>query len=425
MEKKFLTRLNMVKHRNNYILFIKKLTFLFILFSPFFFKLFSIPLILVSLFLMVIYSLNLKLNINSRVKQLFILILFYNCILVSISLLNIDLPQIKTGIYSDPIIPEYINLKQFFYGLFYNNVLFIFLLMYYFFLRNVKQYYYIEKTIFYFSLLNVIFSIIEIFFPQLHHFLMSKAGYKNINYFFIIRPVSIVLNSYINAFFSSFFTFWSMYYWINLRKKIYLILFFLGILATILAGARFSILLLILSLVFYFILLKKIKFISYLIYILFVLVVILIIFSYLNKNYFTLLISIIKISDPSGSANLHKLLMLKTLKICFNHPLGIGIGKADFGALNTIPSFAYNSESFLLTILLQGGIISLFIYIVINIFLIYQLNKIKAYHLISFSIAVLIISLINIQILQSITMTSVIAFIYLPALLKEYYNAIK
>lgn len=403
----------------NYEIFFKILTFLLFLFSVLLFKLFSFPSIVVSIFLMAVYILikSLDVKVNHFTEKIIILVLLYDCLLLVVSLVDLVFQEMGVLSYRN-LLPEYLSLKQFFGGFIYNNFLFIFLLIHYFFVKDIRSYYFLEKTIYYFSGLNVVVSIIEIFIIPLHEFLSVKAGYNDVNFSFIIRPVSIGLNVYFNSFFSAFFAFWSIYYWINEKRNFYLILYLLGLAGTLIAGSRFAIILLIISSIVYLIIERRKL---YLVYIILAFLLILLIITYLNEDYLELLLSIITHKDKAGSANLHKEIFLDTLEIFYSYPLGIGIGKADFGALNMSPSLYYNSESFILSLLLQGGVFSFVVYITINGFLIYKLNKIKAYHLMSFSIGVLISSFFNIQILQSITTTFVIAFIYLPALYGGYY----
>lgn len=404
------------------MIYFKELIFLLFLLSPFLYKFLKFPTILIPLYLILIYLIsNLRLlKINNTVKQLFILVLFYNISLLLVSLSNINLPEIQNGSF---IIPNYISIKQIFSGLLYNNSLFIFLLLFYFFIRDPKTYNSLEKIIYYFSGVDLVVSFIELLDPKLHYFLMLHSGYRNINFSFIPHPVSIVLNSYYNSFFVTFFASWSLYYWLKLNSKIYLIFFFLGLIGIIIAGERFAIILIFIFTSTYLFTITRLKnaiknFAIIAMIIAFIISISAILYFFFKENYFIIFVSFFSQSDPSGSAQLHKILLFITLKIFSNYPLGIGIGKADFGAMNSIP-MAFDNESFILTILLQGGLFSLFLYLIIHYFLMYKLVKVKAYNSLSFSIAVLISSIVNIQILQSITTTMVIAFIYLPSLIRR------
>jgi hypothetical protein len=394
--------------------------FFSIFLSPLFFKIFNIPLIMLGFFIAIIILLNKKIKLKNQnlIIPLFILIALYNCIVMLISLININKSSIKTGIPSDPIIPEYISIKQIILGLIYNNILFIFIFLFYFLVKNKRLWLQGEKIIYYLSIINSLFLIIELLIPNLHHKMLYIAGYENINYFFVPRPISLVLNSYVTAFISSFFSFWSFYYYIETKRKKFFLMFILGIIITILTGARFSIILLFISLILYNLFTKRYIFLLNLAILIFISTFII---NYINPSYLDLLISIVKVSDSVGSADLHKILFLKTIEIIFNNPLGIGIGRADFGALNTIPNLAYDSESFLLTVLLQGGIISFVVYMLIHFIFIRTFLKKKLYHIASFTISILLVSLINIQILQSITMTSIIGFLYTRALIEEEF----
>lgn len=394
----------------------KSLIFLFIFLNPLLYKLFRFPSILISLILILVYLLkNTKQKISDKkFTQIFIsILLFYNSILLMVSLANVNISSNNNYIY----IPEYTTIKQIFLGLIYNNIVFIFLILYLLLIKDIETYNRIEKFIFYFSGFSTIFNFIEVFYEPLHLFLVYKAGYEP-NYFFVKRPVSILLNAYYNGFFSAFFTFLSIHYWVKTRNIIYIFLFSIGSIATILVSVRFSIIMLLLTLLIYILFNKsKILIITLFIY---MIVIVILIFAFLNKDYIILLTSIITTSDTVGSADLHKYLFIEGLKAYVEHPLGIGIGKMDFGALNTIE--ASHTESYLLTILLQGGFVSFIIFLLIHMLLIYKLKKYKFYHWFSFSIAILITSAINIQVLQSITTASIVAFIYLPSLVRGYHE---
>ena len=409
--------------------YIVYLFILSILLSPLFFKFINLPLNILFIPLLLIfftyfYSQKKEIYVPKIFLKFIFFVIVYDLSLTISILLGINISDIPTKLYFEPSIPEYYKSKQIILGFIYNNLIFIYIILFFFLLQKKHSNPFplldnIIKIIYIFALINSLFNFIEILIPPLHQTLMLVAGYENINYFFVPRPVSLVLNSYINSFFCAFFSFWSFYYFYRSKNIEYFILFIIGFFSTFIVGARYGLILLLLSIFIYLTILRKVK---YIFIIVLIIILPLSIFLNIRSSYLELIFSLITLSDNSGSANIHKELMFTSIEIIINHFFGVGIGKTDFGALNVIPSKTYNPESYLLSLFIGGGVFSFFTYLLIHFLLLYKLYKNKNFHILSFNLSIILVSAINIQILQSVTVTAIIGLLYNYAF---YKNRIK
>ena len=320
-------------------------------------------------------------------------------------------------------VPSYEQLEQIIKGILYNMTFPVLLISFLLLFRNLSKknrvfYRGILKTIILICVINALFNIVEFMVPPVHSWLMMKGGYATGADFFTYRGMSFVLNIYINAFLNLLLLGFCFNKYLNTFKAKWLFVYFLVLLTVLIAGTRIAMITglvqTMIQVFFHSYEKKRSKAIAVLVTIAaliggpFLLIMI-------KPDIIKVLMTIVTLQDASGSAQLHLYLFFNSIDMFLRFPFGIGIGKADQGGFES--SQWFNTESHALAVTVGAGIIGLFLYLILNSYLLYksykagQINKDLAF-IFPLGAGCFMVSIINMQIYESLLPVTFLALLY-------------
>jgi hypothetical protein len=251
--------------------------------------------------------------------------------------------------------------------------------------------------------LNAFFSIFEYQDKGLHAVLLSRAGYAA-HYSFVYRGVSLLMNAYDASISMLFLVALSAYRWLAKRQLRYLFLIGVGSVTQLLLGTRTGYI----AMAGYFVIISFMAPVALRTRILRAgtaissLLLAFALLAFFDVHFKRIVISIVTLSDSKGSAQLHVALFWKALQLIAKHPLGVGLGKANFGALRH--SFSFEPESYALALGLDGGILAMiaFYYFNANVFMaIRNIADPAARAIVALGLTLLALSWISLQVFGS------------------------
>ena len=392
-----------------FILFVTKII------DAIFFELHLVNLVLLFFIAIVLLSMT-EVRVN-------LILFFYICVLVWAIFNGFLIGSVSTGVWGEPWVTGYESPLQPVIGLFYSlrYMLLFGLVIGTSFVVSEDNYRRILNIILLLLFANCIFSYIEYMFPAVHKFLMSRTAHPE-DFSFVYRGLSFLFNVYDASVSMIILSALAYCRYVLTRRKIYFFVFVLAFFSTILLGTRIGYVGL---LVFWFmmILLSEYRFIKKLIFALASLVIFMCLFSILflvSEDVRKILLSLISLEDTVGSIQLHVRLFFGSLRLISDYPFGLGIGKTNFAAMYN--SYYFDPESFILSLALDAGIISVVLFLWYHWSVLRQLIKIGYNSKISriysaLVVTLIIISLVNIQIFNSVLVSTVI-----PIIVGIYYN---
>lgn len=337
------------------------------------------------------------------------------------ALLGLVTPELPSGFASMPIIPSYHSVSNFLISAAYESryVVAMGVVLGCGIVLTEKQWQRLSTYVLLLLLINALVSILEYFWPQLHATLDAHAHYGG-HFSFVYRGVSLLMNVYDASMSMVFLVGLSVYKWMAHKRRIYLASAAVAVVAMLLLGTRTGYI----TMVGYFIWLSFLTPMSGSRRILAVSMTVLIMIGaigglfLLSPKFREIIISILLLRDKSGSAQTHLSLFTKTLELIISHPLGVGIGKINFGSF--VPGVTYEPESWALALGLDCGllVVPVFYYYNVRIFLrLYRASRPGSIALAALGFALLSLSVINMQVFSS-----ALTMVLLPSLVGAFFG---
>lgn len=326
-------------------------------------------------------------------------------------------------------IPPYEKQTQPFAGIYYTCQLPVLIFGWYLVIKNSKNedkfLGSINSVLFVILFLNMIFNYIEYSIPSLHSFIMSSAGVGDGSDFFSYRGFSLAFHFYVNAFMLQLF-YAIVLANVFIKKRVRDVIFVvLGLGAILISGTRVSWLgsfvVTIVTLLFVP-LSANINRLSILIKSIIGGVIVFIIMIIIKPDTLDILMTIVNMKDTSGSSQIHAFYFLHSLDIIAQYPLGIGVGKSDFGAFGT--SAWINTESHMLSLAMGTGLHTFLLFLFYYLILCKKafkssLKEVQWFYVFSFGVSVLFISFINMQYMESTVPISILSILLTIGLIKS------
>ena len=335
------------------------------------------------------------------------------------AILGLVTPDLHSGFAPMPIIPTYQSVTNFLISAIYESryVVAMGIVLGCGLVLRERQWQRISSYVLSLLVVNALASIVEYFWRPLHAILDAHAHYSG-HFSFVYRGVSLLLNVYDASMSMVFLIGLSVYKWMSCRRKKYLAAAILGVVAMFLLGTRTGYI----TMVGYFIWLSLLTPMSGVRRIVAVagtialMIVALGSAFLLSTRFREIIVSILTLSDKSGSAQTHVALFWRTIELIIAHPFGVGIGKINFGSFR--PGITYEPESWALALGLDCGILTVlaFYFYNVRVFLrVYKEKRDGAIALAALGFALLSLSVINMQVFgSSLTM------VLLPTLMATF-----
>ncbi len=321
------------------------------------------------------------------------------------AIVGLATPELHSGFPPMPIIPTYQSVSNFLISAIYESryIVAMGVVLGCGLALRERQWHRISSYILGLLVVNALASIAEYFWRPLHATLDAHAHYSG-HFSFVYRGVSLLLNVYDASMSMVFLIGLSIYKWMSCKKKRYLGATFVGVVAMFLLGTRTGYI----TMVGYFVWLSFLTPMSGARRIFAVtstvlsMIVALGVAFLLSTRFREIIVSIVTLSDKSGSAQTHVALFLHTLELIVTHPFGVGIGKINFGSFR--PGITYEPESWILALGLDCGILTVLAFYIYNIRIfikVYKERRDGAIALAALGFSLLSLSVINMQVFGS------------------------
>jgi hypothetical protein len=335
------------------------------------------------------------------------------------AILGLATPALHSGFAPMPIIPAYRSVSNFAISAIYESrfIVAMGIILGCGLTLSEGQWQRISSYVLSLLVVNAVASIVEYFWRPLHATLDAHAHYSG-HFSFVYRGVSLFLNVYDASMSMVFLIGLSIYKWMSCRQRRYLIATLLGVVAMFLLGTRTGYI----TMVGYFIWLSFLmpmsgarRFIAVAGTVVSMIVALGCAFL-LSTRFREIIVSILTLSDKSGSAQTHVALFWRTIELIIMHPFGVGIGKINFGSFR--PGITYEPESWALALGLDCGILTVLAFYFYNarVFMkVYREKRKGAVALAALGFSLLSLSVINMQVFgSSLTM------VLLPTLIATF-----
>jgi hypothetical protein len=276
------------------------------------------------------------------------------------------------------------------------------------------------------GLANVLFNLVEFSVPPLHWWLLLVGQYGRGEIFFSYRALSFPLNVYINAFLLLLFIAQSLGEFFRLRRKRHLAATTAAFAALLISGTRIGLiagLCMAALFVFWYPFDRTATRMRYAVVGGALGLLCLVGIVVVKPDTLSIVQSIGSVQDKSGSAQLHTYYFMNSLDIIAQYPLGIGIGKSDFGGF---ASGAWlNTESHMLSLAIGAGVLSLLVFLLLNFALLRTSRAAgredpQLFFIAPFGLAILLISAINMQVCQSLVPVLYTSVLYAMVLVQRH-----